>query len=216
MPYIYKITNKINNKIYIGMTYRTVAERWNEHCNSYKYARDNHRPLYNAMNKYGLENFSIEVIEETDNPEEREKYWIEQYNSFKYGYNATKGGDGKSYIDYDLVISTYQEVKNIAEVSRIMSIDSSTISGILHRANISIKDSSIIIKEKAGKKVGMYEKQKLVKTFASMGDAARFLIKNKKAKGSYDNPNGVVAHIGQVCKGKRQTAYGYKWKILES
>ena len=51
-------------------------------------------------------------IEETDNPEEREKYWIEYYGSFKNGYNATVGGDGKPYIDYDLVVATYRELKN--------------------------------------------------------------------------------------------------------
>ena len=59
------------------------------------------------MRKYGIEHFHIELIEETDNPEEREVYWIEQKQSFKYGYNATMGGDGRKYIDYDLVVATY-------------------------------------------------------------------------------------------------------------
>ena len=52
------------------------------------------------MNKYGIEHFHIELIEETDNPEEREIYWIEKLGSFKNGYNATLGGDGKKYLDY--------------------------------------------------------------------------------------------------------------------
>ena len=51
------------------------------------------------MRKYGIEHFHIELLEETDNPEEREIYWIEKMRSFKYGYNATYGGDGKKYID---------------------------------------------------------------------------------------------------------------------
>lgn len=59
------------------------------------------------MRKYGTEHFHIELLEETDNPEERETYWIEQLGSFKWGYNATLGGDGKKYIDYDLVVATY-------------------------------------------------------------------------------------------------------------
>ena len=59
------------------------------------------------MRKYGIEHFHIELIEETDNPEEREIYWIEKKQSFKNGYNATIGGDGRKYIDYDLVIATY-------------------------------------------------------------------------------------------------------------
>lgn len=66
--------------------------------------------MYRAIEKYGIDNFSIYTIEETNNPEEREKYWIEYYGSFKNGYNATIGGDGRPYIDYDLVVATYREL----------------------------------------------------------------------------------------------------------
>ena len=57
------------------------------------------------MNKYGIENFIIEEIEEVDVKELsiREIYWIEYYNSYKNGYNATLGGDGKILYDYDLI-----------------------------------------------------------------------------------------------------------------
>lgn len=76
MAYIYKIVNKINGKIYIGKTLKTIQERFNEHCNDYKKDRNEKRPLYSAMNKYGIENFYIEEVEkcldsEIDN---REKY----------------------------------------------------------------------------------------------------------------------------------------------
>ena len=83
MAYIYKITNNINGKIYIGKTEFSVEKRFREHCLDYKKERFEKRPLYSAMNKYGIENFSVETIEETDNPEEREKYWIEYFGSFK-------------------------------------------------------------------------------------------------------------------------------------
>ena len=53
------------------------------------------------MNKYGIEHFSAEMIEQTDSPEEREQFWIEEYRSYgNKGYNATMGGDGKRYLDY--------------------------------------------------------------------------------------------------------------------
>lgn len=61
------------------------------------------------MRKYGIEHFRISLIEETYQPEERERYWIEYFGSFKNGYNATQGGDGKSYLDYNLIIATYQK-----------------------------------------------------------------------------------------------------------
>ena len=91
MAYIYKITNDINGKIYIGKTNRSIKERFAEHCKNYSIQNYEKRPLYAAMHKYGTEHFHIEQIEETDTPEEREKYWIEYYGSFKYGYNATIG-----------------------------------------------------------------------------------------------------------------------------
>ena len=76
MPYIYKITNKINGKSYIGKTLKSIEERWTEHCQDYKRERNEKRPLYLAMNKYGIENFLIEKIEECSESEinNREKY----------------------------------------------------------------------------------------------------------------------------------------------
>ena len=58
MGYIYKITNLINNKLYIGQTKKTIEERFKAHI---KVARQHkNRYLYDAMNKYGYENFKIE------------------------------------------------------------------------------------------------------------------------------------------------------------
>lgn len=51
------------------------------------------------MNKYGSEHFHIKLIEETNNPEERERYWIQYYDSYHNGYNATLGGDGKCWLE---------------------------------------------------------------------------------------------------------------------
>lgn len=61
-----------------------------------------------------MDKFHIELIEETDNPSEREMYWINTLQTYKYGYNATLGGEGKRYIDHDLVIQTYLKVQNMA------------------------------------------------------------------------------------------------------
>lgn len=110
MGYIYKITNEINAKIYIGKTeYVNPEKRWKEHLREYKKARCEKRPLYSTMNKHGVEHFRFEVIEETDNPEEtckREQYWINELRTYVWfkdcnGYNATLGGDGKCYLNID-------------------------------------------------------------------------------------------------------------------
>lgn len=95
MNTIYKITNDINNKIYIGQTTRDLNIRWKEHCRNGLNCHRNY-PLYQAMYKYGISHFRIESLEKVDdsNVDEREKYWINYYQSYQKGYNATKGGKG--------------------------------------------------------------------------------------------------------------------------
>ena len=100
MQGIYKITNNVNHKLYIGKTNHS-ERRWKDHCRlAFK---DNHKEynkaLYQAMRKYGLENFSFEIIEELKDYSisgEREQYWIQYYDSYNNGYNETTGGDGGS------------------------------------------------------------------------------------------------------------------------
>ena len=96
MGFIYKITNTINNKIYIGQTTKTIQERFNNHIKKAK--QHTNRYLYDAMNKYGYEKFIIEKIEEINNDklDEREIFWISFYhsNNPQFGYNMTMGGGG--------------------------------------------------------------------------------------------------------------------------
>ena len=206
MSYIYKIINDVNNKIYIGKTNKSIEERFKEHWKDYERERKEKRPLYSAMNKYGVEHFKIEEIEQCDLNivEEREKYWIEYYGSFKYGYNATLGGDGKAYIDRDLVIKTYNETQNQAKVAEILNIDRKTVHNILKENDIQIKKSQDIAKENLSKSVAMLDKNTLevIRTFSSIKDAEKFLNISYRS------------HISKVCNGKRQTFKGYKWKWI--
>lgn len=211
MAYIYQITNDINGKIYIGKTERTIEERFKEHCKDAFNRNYEKRPLYSAMRKYGIEHFHVEMLEETDPPEEREIYWIEAKRSFKNGYNATLGGDGKRYIDYDLVIATYKEIQNQAEVARLLGIDVSSVRSILHSNNIESVPSGLASAIATGKIVNQYDLQgNYIQSFASAKAAAESL--NKITATS----NGASSHITDVCRGKRKTAYGYKWKFANS
>lgn len=91
---IYKITNNINNNCYIGQSIH-IEERWKEHKSEYNWGRENKKPLYLAFKKYGIENFSFEIIEECK-PEQlnlKEQYWIDYYDSYNNGYNMTSGGE---------------------------------------------------------------------------------------------------------------------------
>ena len=111
MAYIYQIVNDINQKIYIGKTEFSLEKRFKEHCKDAFKREKEKRPLYSAIRKYGPENFHIELIEITEYPEEREIYWIKEKDSYKKGYNATLGGRGKRYINYNQVIVTYEKLK---------------------------------------------------------------------------------------------------------
>ena len=206
MAYIYQIVNDINQKIYVGKTEFSIEKRFKEHCNDAYNNRCEKRPLYAAMRKYGIENFHIELIEETDKPEEREIYWIEQKRSFKNGYNATVGGDGRRYIDYDLVIETYKQCQSMIEVSKRLNIHQDSVSSILHSNNIPILSGSEVSRQKLGQIINQYDLEKnYIQSFPSAHMAATSL----KGKNYH---HGVVSHITDVCKGKRKTAYGYIWQ----
>lgn len=209
MAYIYQIVNDINDKVYIGKTEFSIEKRWKEHKHAYR--KYFNRPLYAAMRKYGVEHFHIELIEECDNAEEREAFWIEKKQSFKYGYNATKGGDGKKYLDYDLIIATYEILQNIKETAKKLNISPDSVSQIVKTYGGKIKTSTEINKEKSSKPVKMLTiNNEFIQIFSSAIEAAKFLIDNKHTDSL--KVEGVAAHIGQCANGKRKTAYKFKWQ----
>lgn len=94
---IYKITNKVNGKIYIGLTTKGSGVRYRQHWNESRIGEP--APIHNAMRKYGEDNFIVEIIDfaETVNElKEKEKYYIAKYNATdkSIGYNVSLGGDG--------------------------------------------------------------------------------------------------------------------------
>ena len=101
MPYIYIVKNTINSKVYIGKTIKTPEERFKEHCytanNIYKNCSYQSR-LYNAMNKYGSNNFFVQTLCECSEAQldENERYYISELKSTddNYGYNIAPGGNG--------------------------------------------------------------------------------------------------------------------------
>lgn len=211
MAYIYQITNKMNGKIYIGKTEFSIEKRFKEHCKDAFKKIAEKRPLYSAMRKYGIENFEISLIEETDCPEEREIYWIEQKRSFKNGYNATVGGDGRKYIDYDLVISEYQILQNMTAVANKLNISVDSVRNILNSKDIIIKSSSEVLKEKNSKIIKMYDMQdNYIQSFSCVKDAARFLIANNYTVSP--KTDGVSSHIRDCANHKRKSAYKHIWK----
>lgn len=102
MAYIYKITNKINGKIYIGQTTGTIHDRWIGHCSDARTQRNN-SAIDKAIHKYGEENFSVECLAQVPDEERfvEESKYIRKYNSMTsngYGYNMVlEGFDLRGY-----------------------------------------------------------------------------------------------------------------------
>lgn len=99
---IYLIRNKINNKVYIGQS-SNIKRRMSEHCRSAqpeKYSkkseRDSNTPIHRAMQKYGIDNFEVQILEQCKKKDlnEREIYWIQIFSAMNsdIGYNLTMGG----------------------------------------------------------------------------------------------------------------------------
>lgn len=142
MGIIYKISNDINDKVYIGQTTNLLKKRWYDHCYSANHPRqDNDNVLYRAMRKYGVNHFSISVIEEVENNllNEREIYWISQYNSYNpNGYNSTLGGDGHTQYDHSEILNYYLTVArhNATKTAEHFECSIQTVSKIVGSAGL--------------------------------------------------------------------------------
>lgn len=148
MGWIYKITNQINGKMYIGKTeHADPIERWKEHIREKEKDRSKNRPFYRALNKYGIENFDFQVIDEcndSNNLCELEVYYIDKYRTFVgfdncNGYNCTIGGDGKAFLNLDEDDVVNYHVNNgymIGKTANYFGCDRKTIKNILEKHNI--------------------------------------------------------------------------------
>ena len=219
MAYIYKIVNNINGKIYIGKTSNTVEERFKEHIQDSKKERCEKRPLYDAMNKYGIENFRIEQIEEVKNDEvasEREQFWINQLRTYIgfidcNGYNATLGGDSKRYYDYQEIANKYMELKNQKETAKFFNCDVETVRKACVENNIEIISSQQIAKDAQKKCVKMYDlENNFIQEFETMKDAAIWVIENKLT--TSNKIDGVRSSIRKACNGQYKKAFNHIWK----
>lgn len=207
MGYVYKIENIINNKVYIGKTdVKTPEERFKGHINDSKKNRNKNRPIYRAFKKYGISNFKLSTIEETNDAVNREIFWIAHYNSYKSGYNATLGGDGKCYFKYSdqQVINSYKKFGQVKLVARYLDCDVETIRKILRKNKIKIISTS----EKTSIKVLMVENNLI---FDSQRAAARYLIKNNLTKNL--DEGSISSAISRLISGKKRgRMYGSHWE----
>lgn len=174
--FIYKITNTINGKSYIGQTIQNVKERFYQHCATKCSKAVSNMAIHRAIKKYSKSNFTVEVIEEIDsaNLNDRERYWIKYYNSYNNGYNSTKGGqDGcKPFKDLDVesIIKEYNTGKSLRTLGTIFKVDKQTIKDLLIRHNIELRTTRTY-------KLSQKDRDKVLEDFASGLSRKEIMIK---------------------------------------
>ena len=211
MGYIYCITNLINQKKYVVKTTYSVTKRFQEHCRDSRKERCEKRPLYDAMNKYGIENFVVKELIECPNEElsSYEIMYIDKLGTYHNGYNATKGGDGSILFDYDKIIETYKLGGTMTDCAAKIHCSVDTVKKVLTINNIPIRHvrCGCCIEPK---KVKQYSLDgTFIKEWDSITQAAHWLVDNKYAK-TYNS--GVNSKIGLCMRGKSKTAYKFIWK----
>lgn len=206
--YIYCITNMVNGKQYVGKTISPIAKRFAEHVRDSRKPRCEKRPLYDAINKYGADNFTIEVLEEVspDNLEKAEQSWIEKLNTYHDGYNATAGGDGKILYNYADFARDYNSGMLVQEIAEKHGCDSHTVTDALRALGIDGKANNLQRQSHAIKQLDL--EGNYIQSFPSQREAARFLIE----QGHNGNISSIATNIGRVLSGKRKIANGFRWE----
>lgn len=179
MGCIYKITNTINNKIYIGLTNGDLKSRFSQHKNNFIKNKYPNIVLYKAFKKYGINNFNHSVIVEGNFNKkllnELEIHYIQLYNSMnnKIGYNMCKGGGG----------STYERTPEIRKRISNTLLGHSYNKGILkseeHKKKISLKVTNLFAsgyRHSSSKWCYIYDEQdNLLHKFISASEASKKL-----------------------------------------
>ena len=149
LGYIYKITNKINKKSYVGLTTQNIETRYKQHLYLLENNKHHSTKLQKDFNIYGKENFLFNFnLYEVDNIEELaelEKEEIENSQSYTNGYNMTLGGEcGKSTIPEKNKVLIYHLCKNYKgifhKLSYYFNLDRTTIKSIANSSNLEIKN----------------------------------------------------------------------------
>lgn len=227
--YIYKITNLINQKCYIGQTTTTIEHRWGQHKTDY----NNPNPMYKAFKKYGLENFKIEEVSRytRDTKEKlinilnsKEIYYINKFHSLvsENGYNLSIGGDNRGIYNcfpidvYDRNGNLLFQCSSAKETSRLL--DGYDVSSILDCC----KGKSVPIIDRIFRFFGdSFDKYSIdrkttgvpVYQFDLNGNFISIYNSLKEASKSVD---GTVSGLNNVLIGKNKTYKGFYWSKKKS
>lgn len=206
MGYIYKITNQLNQKSYIGQTKQPIEVRWEAHIwAAFRKEDDNRYYLHRAIHKYGVENFKFEIIEEVPNTEldEREIYWIAYYHTYRYdklgnqSYNLTRGGKGNWKYEPEVLINAFIEHhEHLTETCKDIGCSQPTLIKVLKEKELHGKGSMQPIYQIS------LEDGSIIKKYNSMVEAQSMM-------------NIKTTALWEAIHGLQKTAAGYAWCKVE-
>ena len=217
---IYKYTSP-SGKSYIGQTTNEVLRRKNWFDSKYHYAG---RKINRARNKYGRNKFSYEVLVKNsyssreiavEDLNRLEIYYIGLYDSYLNGYNSTIGGDG--VVGLKLTPEQIEKVRK-ANLGKTIPIEqrrkaSIKIKAILNTSEMKTKLSNI----RKGKPNPKAMNESNCRPILQLSLSGKFIKEFDSIKSAIQNLGikAATSNISNVCKGKRNSAYGYKWKYKE-
>lgn len=221
---IYKITNLKNNLLYIGQTTDFNKRRLSHFRKTHV---DSSSPLYADMEKLGLDYFKFDIIEKCDIDilDQREKYWIEYYDSYNTGYNLDTGGSGvkagKNYIteqtvkvySYDLEGNFIEEFNSIAEAVRTMGLKSNNITRAASYEDNHHISGNRMWRFKYVDKLPPYEPPTQGYKVYAYDMNTRLFVKayTNARQAGIDLTGKRQPHINDAANGKRRSCCGFIW-----
>lgn len=230
--HVYKITNTVNGKLYVGITQNGYKRRFAAHLRHSKGGRKSCRALYSAINKYGESSFKVELIETCKNRDElnkREIFWIKKLNTLSpNGYNLTEGGDAGVMSDETKAIMS-ERMKGIKPDDKVYEaqlkarLDPIREAKRLRNIRIAMNRPEV--------RLATSERQKGVKKSPShiiaIREAIASRIKCVETGVEFDTISSAVkwirntteykASTAKICRALKRsdyTAYGYHWERL--
>lgn len=227
---VYLVTNRVNDKQYVGQTIRPLQDRWRDHC---RVKDDNY--FHRAIRKYGAENFTVEIIDTAETLEEldrKEMYWISKLGTLcPHGYNIMAGGsvamrglrgmyNPKSKLIYQFRLdgSMVNGYWGASDAERLTGIGRTIISRSLKSKKPSLAGGYLWVfateftpdgvADKVDRYIGKRWKWKPV-LCVETGEIFQNMTEAAKKYNTYPNS------ISSCCSGKLKTTGGYHWKYYE-
>lgn len=218
---IYLMWNVVTELPYVGKTNGLLRTRKSGHVSAAKRNPNSKRKILKAINEYGGGAFIMIPLEKcsSENAAERERYYIEHFDSINNGYNSTKGGEGCNTIDsmdLDTMLTLFNTGKEtLCSIANKLNCSPSSIRNKLLAMGVDAE----VIKKLGYKNREVHEHPHKPRVVIATGDntVLKFANANKAAKWligeghKYHSIPSARGHVHEACQGKLKSFAGYKW-----